>query len=929
MDVLPSGTLTLLFSDVEGSTSMLTRLGAQWGKALSAQRTILRAAFEKYGGHEMGTEGDSFFVVFTSAQQGVLAAVEAQRGLARNEWPGDVQLRVRMGLHTGEPQRHEDGYIGLDVHRAARIMNTASGGQIVVSAATQALVEGAGALAASAAGDDEAADIGFRDLGLHRLKDIGAPEHLYDVRAPRLADQHPPLRSLGMAVNLPSYSSGLVGRESEMAELVEMICERGARLVTLIGPGGTGKTRLAVTVAGIQQTEFPGGVFFVPLHTVDRAALIWDSIAEAVGAPTDDEDVPPSERALRFLVGRRALLVLDNLEQVADADVVASRLLNEASGVTVLATSRRPLHLVDEHQYPVTALPVPSWRPGKSPEAARIGAVELFEQRARMVRPGFELTAHNVADVVTLCRRLDGLPLAIELAAARSRLLGPKALLERLDSWLGSGLAAVDRAERQRTLASTISWSYDLLEEPDRLVFRRLGVFSSRVGLDAVEQVVGVGRDDPRDPLDVVAHLVDVSLLEIVEGSDGEPMVFMLETIRRFARDLLEASGAPDEVRLRHAQWLERVTADIVDTLRSPRQMTARDRMEAVKDDVRAALDWTLSPEVAPGDPRRTCGFALLTHMDTYWYRFGYIAEGRGWHERAMRLIDSGSPMDDPGIVDALHGHGLLAVQRNDPTTGTASLRRALEMARRIGDLDREARESNSLGLALRAGGDDATGRDLILRSIELARQIGNRQREATALSNVVLLHMDAEDYDRAVVAAKEATEVDRALNDPWGVAINQLNLASALLHAEGPGPARALVGEIAHDVLALDDVELSIDMVETFAAIAASAGNAELAATLVGAADAKREGVGMPRVMSDDALLERFVGPARAAVGPERWEPAYRRGRSDSIEDAVARATSVAGVVRPDGHPGEAPPPGASVGQSTPYDAASMQQTP
>ena len=300
--------------------------------------------------------------------------------------------------------------------------------------------------------------------------------------------------------------------------------------------------------------------------------------------------------------------------------------------------------------------------------------------------------------------------------------------------------------------------------------------------------------------------------------------------------------------------------------------MTARDRMEAVKDDTRAALDWTLSPEVAPGDPRRTCGFALLTHMDTYWYRFGYIAEGRGWHERAIRLIDSGSPMDDPGIVDALHGHGLLAVQRNDPTTGAASLRRALEMARRIGDLDREARESNSLGLALRAGGDDAAGRELILRSIELARQVGNRHREATALSNVVLIHMDAEDYDRAVVAAKEATEVDRALDDPWGVAINQLNLASALLHGEGPGPARALVDEIAQEVLALGDVELSIDMVETMAAITASAGNAELAASLVGAADAKREGVGMPRVMTDHALLERFVGPARATAGPARW---------------------------------------------------------
>ena len=631
-----------------------------------------------------------------------------------------------------------------------------------------------------------------------------------------------------------------------------------------------------------------------------------------MGAPADDEDVRPSERALRFLVGRRALLVLDNLEQVADADVAVSRLLNEAPGVTVLATSRRPLHLVDEHQYPVTTLFVPPWRPGQSPGATRVGAVELFEQRARMVRPGFEVTAKNGADVVALCRRLDGLPLAIELAAARSRLLSPKALLQRIDSWLGSGLAAVDRAERQRTLASTISWSYDLLEEPDRLVFRHLGVFSSRVGLDAVEQVVGAGRDDPRDPLDVVAHLVDVSLLEIAEGPDGEPMVFMLETIRRFARDLLEESGASGAVRLRHAQWFERVTADIVDTLRGPRQMTARDRMEAVKEDVRAALDWTLSPEVSPGDPRRTCGFALLTHMDTYWYRFGYIAEGRGWHERAIGLIDSGSPMDDPGIVDALHGHGLLAVQRNDPTAGAASLRRALEMARRIGDVDREARESNSLGLALRVGGENAAGRELILRSLELARQIGNRHREATALSNVVLLHMDAGEYDRAVVAAQEATEVDRLLSDPWGVAINQLNLASALLHAQGPGSALALVDEISEDVLALGDVELSIDLVETMAAIAAASGDAELAAELLGAADAKREGVDMPRPTADDALLERFVGPVRGAVDPARWEAAYRRGRSASIEDAAARA----------GHRTVQP-------EAPPYDAASMQQTP
>ena len=237
--------------------------------------------------------------------------------------------------------------------------------------------------------------------------------------------------------------------------------------------------------------------------------------------------------------------------------------------------------------------------------------------------------------------------------------------------------------------------------------------------------------------------------------------------------------------------------------------------------------------------------------MDTYWYRFGYIAEGRGWHERAMRLIDSGSPMDDPGIVDALHG---MVCSRCSATTPPPAPPACGGPSRwPAGSATSTGRRGSPTAwdLALRAGGDDAAGRELILRSIDLARQIGNRQREATALSNVVLIHMDAEDYDRAVVAAKEATEVDRALNDPWGVAINQLNLASALLHAEGPGPARALVDEIAQDVLALDDVELSIDMVETIAAIAASAGDAELAASLLGAADAKREGVGMPRVMT------------------------------------------------------------------------------
>lgn len=304
----------MLFSDIEGSTSLLTGLGPRWAEALSAHRTVLRDVFEAYDGLEVGTEGDSFFVVFTSATSALLAAVAAQTGLAEHEWPEDRPVRVRIGLHTGEPQRHEDDYIGLDVHRAARISATAHGGQVVMSDATHALV------------GDALQGLTVRDLGWHRLKDLPEPEHLYDVTPPGLPADHPPLRSLGMAANLPSYSGELVGRGQELEDVIAVIEHDRARLVTFTGPGGTGKTRLAVAVARELQKRFPRDVFFVPLHTAGRATLMWAAIADAVGAPLNAEQ-QPSQRAVDFLRERAALLVLDNLEQIPDADVVVSRLL--------------------------------------------------------------------------------------------------------------------------------------------------------------------------------------------------------------------------------------------------------------------------------------------------------------------------------------------------------------------------------------------------------------------------------------------------------------------------------------------------------------------------------------------------------------------------------------------------------------------------
>jgi predicted ATPase/class 3 adenylate cyclase len=869
MAPLPSGTLTLLFSDIEGSTSLLNGLGSRWGEALSAQRRILRTAFADHDGHEMGTEGDSFFVVFTTAHEAMAAALEAQHALQAHDWPDGAAVRVRMGLHTGEPQRHEDGYIGIDVHRAARIAATAHGGQIVVSSSTQALLNPEG--------------YQLRDLGWHRLKDIADPEHLFDVVAPGLPTDHAPLSSLGTTANLPRYATELVGRDEELLQLCQAV-DAGVRLITLTGTAGTGKTRLAVAVAEAVEGRMPGAIYFVALHNADTAGLLWAGIAEAVNAAGDAEELP-DERALRFLADRPVLLILDNLEQIPDADSAISRLLDQAPNVRVLITSRRPLHLVDEFQFPVSPLALPA--PGSDPRGS---AVDLFVRRAQMVKPSFALTPTNTDAVVALCRRLDGLPLAIELAAARSRLLSPQALLHRIDDWLAETAPVTGRSERQQTLRAAIAWSYNLLDASDQQVFAQLGVFSRRFTLEAISAVLTAAG---RDPLDIVAHLVDVSLVEIAEGPDGEPMVFLLQTIRHFARAQLKASGRYHQVRLAHARWCHTIATEIADLLHGPRQMSALDRMQAVEEDIRAALDWSLTPAEEADEERASCGYALLEPMDMYWYRFGYIAEGRAWHERALRLLAGHEVPDSVQVVDALHGHGILAVQQLDLTTGRQALERALAMSHRIGDLDRESREANSLGIAHREAGDVDQARELIEHSLSIARLIADPHREAVALTNVVHLHMDTGQYDAAVDAARRAVVADEARNDPWGVAINQSNLVVALLHAQGPQPALEEFRGVAARAVRLGDVELSIDLIDTSAAIWAALGDDRRAAVLMGAADQHRAAAGLPRAAPDQQHLDRFLRAARDRLPEAEWAAAQNQGSGLTVEQAVEEALS------------------------------------
>ena len=880
MEILPTGTITMLFSDIEGSTALLTRLGDRYGDALSAQRAMLRAAISACHGQEMGTEGDSFFVVFGSASEAVRCCVKAQRSLSGHDWPGGVAVRVRMGLHTGEPSRHEDGYIGLDVHRAARIAAAAHGGQVVLSDATWLR-----ARASLPAG------VSVRDLGFHRLKDIEAPERIYQLVAPGLAEQFPPLKSLGAPTRVPVPMTPLVGRDDDLEQLRAALGQRGIRLVTLTGPGGVGKTRLALATAACLDKGFRDGVFFVPLATVGDAGIMWKTIADSLDASSDGT----AEQAVTgYLGARQALLVLDNLEQLDGAAGVVAALLAAAPGLAILATSRRPLHLRGEQELPVPPLEIP--RDAAVEAVARCAAPRLFVQQARMVRPGFALTAGNAADIAAICRRLDGLPLAIELAASRVKLLAPKALHARLVSSLDLAAADVGQPSRQQTLRHTIAWSYDLLTGESAGVLRRAGVFAGGCDLDALAAVAMADGPVARaDPLQVAAELQDLSLITVTEGADGEPRLGMLETIREYALERLAHDGELDDTRRRHAEYYTALAERTREQLGGPAHLTALDRLEAEHDNLRAALSWSLDADVAgqAGDGERAViGLRLVQALTTLWYHHGHAAEGRRWLERAIAVTSDDVPAS---LARLKHGLGVLLQQQGDLKASVRALEQSLAIWRELGDREQQARELNSLGATQHRLGHQDIARTLLEQSIGISREIGNDARLATALTNLGQVEYAAGDLDRASWALREALELDNKHGDVFGVALDQQSLALVSLRAGRAEAARDLLSASLGYVVSSGDTELLANSLELSACITADLGGQLRAARLVGAAEAIRQKSGMPITQSEADVLERFLAPARAAAARRAWETELAVGRSLTHQQTVKLLTSPA----------------------------------
>lgn len=867
--------VTLVFSDIEGSTTLLIRLGDRYAEALAVQRELMREAIREGGGRELGTEGDSFYIAFTSAIDAVSSCVAAQRALHAYRWPEGARVNVRMGLHTGRPSPFEDVYVGIDVHRAARIAAAAHGAQVVLSDATRAIIA-----------PDLPDGIALRDLGWHRLKDIEEPEHIFQLIISGLEDQFPPLKTLGAPTSLPHSTTRLVGRERIFKEIQALTLEPTVRLVSLTGAGGIGKTRLALAAAEELGRDFRHGVFFVSLATASDTEMMWRSIADAIG--TGDEGLPASA-VVEFLTGRHALLILDNLEQISGAGEVASTLLQATSELVILTTSRRPLRVSGEHEFPVPPLDIPESDDPRMAESA--GAVQLFAQHAGMVKPGFAITNDNIADVATICRRLDGLPLAIELVAARCKLLSPKALLARLDHSLDLATGGDDRPSRQRTLRNAIAWSYDLLSPTLQLTFRCMGVFVGGCDLDALANVVGAidSSGTTPDVLTLVELLLDANLINVLEGGEGEPRASMLEMIREFAVERVEVSHERDLLGRRHAEHYASLAEEMSIQLRGSERLLALDRLEIEHDNARAALGWSLGSESHDSslDPGRTeIGLRLVLALAPFWYQHGYAGEGRSWLEQALALAT-----DESGalLAQVAHWFGVLLQQQGENGAALKLFDRSLAIWRELDDPDQIMRELNSLAITHRGLGDLDTARTLINEAVHIARSTGNHFRLSAALTTTGHVETSAGNILTSMAALQEALRLDLANGDMQGAAINRQSLALTKLHAGDADEAARLMAETVDYVVASGEVEFLACTFEMFANVAACRADPLQAALFCGVAERIRGDAGMPISQFDRETMEKFVGPARATVDPGSWEAQVAKGHAHTRQDIAA----------------------------------------
>lgn len=818
---LPSGTVTFLFTDVEGSTKLLHERGAaEYAKALADHRRILREAFGAHGGVEVDTQGDAFFVAFPTAPGALGAAAAAQKGLA----PGPI--RVRMGVHTGTPHLTEEGYVGVDVHRAARIAACGHGGQVLVSGSTAALLNREG----------------LRDLGEHRLKDLSAPERIFQFGN----EDFPPLTSLHRT-NLPISSTPFLGRERELSRLLELLTRGGVRILTLTGPGGTGKTRLALQAAAQLSSRYTHGVWWVPLAALRDPALVLEAAGRALDA---------TDAVADHIGDRSMLLFFDNFEHVVDAAGDVAVLLASCPNLDVLVTSREPLHLTGEQEYPV-------------PPFAHDDGVGFFLARAKAVKPDFEVDG----SVSEICHRLDDLPLALELAAARVKALSSGQILDRLKRrlpLLTSG--ARDLPERQRTLRGAIEWSYDLLTPEEQHLFARLAVFTGGCTLEAAEHVTDAD-------LDTMQSLVDKNLIRYNDGRFS-----MLQTIREYATEQLVESDELDNLQRLHAEHFLGLAEDAEPSVHEEAvrgRGQSLNRLEREHDNIRAALDRLEAS--GESDLRLRLAGAVWQ----FWQEKGHPMEGRRRLESALRA----SAHPTAARAKALTGLSSIAVFTGDIATGRLRAEEALALHRALGDDWGVAYDLWSLGYAIAEEGEFARARPLFNESVGLFRALGDEHHEMVVTRSLAWTYEQLAEFEQARVLHEDNLRRARMLRDDRYVAITLGALAMVAVKDGRMEDAFSRLREnlpICRDLG--DPFQTAVNLCRVAFALTA-AGKAQMAAArLLSHAEVLFEEIGA-KVPWVAKMNENTLEAIRAHVDEDAFAEAWQKGRGLTIDDALTLA--------------------------------------
>jgi len=909
---LPTGTVTFLFTDIEGSTKLAQEHRDIWESLRARHHAIQQSAMDVHNGYVFQIIGDAFCVAFHNAGDALLAALKSQIDLNQEKW-GETPIKVRMGIHPGKAEIQADGgYIGYtSMSRVQRLMSAGHGGQTLLSMAAQELVR-----------DELPEGVVLRDMGEHRLKDLIHPEHIYQVNFPGLPADFPALKTLDLQLNnLPAQMTPFVGREREIAALLGLLRDPYVRMVTLTGAGGTGKTRLSLQVAAELLDEYEHGVWFVELDSIADPGLVLPAIASVLKVK-ESAGMPLEQRLYEQLNERCLLLVLDNFEQVIEAAPGIGKLLAAAPRVKVLTSSREVLHLRGEHDYPVPPLGLPESRHKQTAAVlAQYEAVALFIQHARAAQPAFGLTEENAPAVVEICRKLDGLPLAIELAAARSRLLSPAVMLEKLKDRLNvlTG-GARDLPQRQQTIRGTIDWSYDLLDETEKVLFTRLAVFNGGWTLESAEAICGT--ELPVDVMSGLESLLDKSLVRQAEATGGENRFSMLETIRAYAREKLAQRGELPGIQKAHAEYFNAFLEKVRSAANGPDEAAWFARLDDNLDNLRSAVEWGFAQQ-------QTTLILRTGRLTEYWSQRSNFREPLGWLERAINLEASASLSELP---KAIHGAGNLLVDLGEYSRAHSYYERSLALFQQSGDkmgamgslhnlgnvawmekdfeqarqiyeqVLREGTEPgsfghsmvlNNLGSLARIRGDWQESKEFYLRSLEICEKLEAEAGISYAkwfLGKLALAQCDLVTAQTYLESAKKASWVSANpfIQAYYTGILGYIQVLSGNRKEAQSMLKATLVSAEEFIRTRCEKIDETWSLFEGQARLELMDGRAERAAQLLGVSWTQRESDDYPLTEFERPDYEVAVTKARQAIGDVSFDAAFAKGQKMSVLQAI-----------------------------------------